>query len=143
MQNDKNKTLSPIFYGTLFAAAFALNWIWEVSQTFAFDMSGVSVGKMLLFCTFASVIDGIVTVIVFWLLAKFFKDINWKFFLGATVLGAISALFFEQMAFTFNLWSYDEEMPVLPILGTGLLPFLQLTILVPLAIWLTMKLKKI
>lgn len=126
----------------LFVVAFGLNWIWEVSQTFAFEMSGVSIGKMLFFCTFASVIDGIVTAAIFWVLQKLIADINWKFYLAAAGLGASSAVLFEQMAFTFDLWSYDEEMPVLPFLGTGLLPFLQLTILVPLAIWLTMRLKR-
>lgn len=142
MQSDKNKTISPIFYGTLFVTAFTLNWFWEVAQTFAFDMSGVSIGKMLLFCTFASVIDGVVTVLIFWLLQRFIEVVNWKFYLAAAVFGSLSAIFFERAAFTFNLWSYDEEMPVLPILGTGLLPFLQLTILVPLAIGLAAKLKK-
>lgn len=130
------------FYLYLYIVAFAVNWIWEISQTFAFDMSGVSTGKMLLFCTFASVIDGIVTMLIFWLLRKFIEELNWKLFLAAAVLGALSAVFFEQTAFIFELWSYDEEMPVLPVIGTGLLPLVQLTILVPLAIWLTIKVKK-
>jgi hypothetical protein len=126
----------------LFAFAFGLNWIWEISQTFAFEMSGVSGGKMLLFCTFAAVIDGIVTIAIFWILHKIIAVVNLKFYLSAAVLGALSAVFFEQVAFTFDLWSYDDKMPVLPVLGTGLLPFLQLTILVPAAIWLTLKLKR-
>ncbi len=130
------------FYLVLFVVAFSVNWIWEVSQTFAFEMSGVSVGKMLLFCTFASVIDGIVTAAIFWVLQKLIADINWKFYLSAAVLGALCAIFFEELAFAFNLWSYAKGMPVLPFLGTGLLPFLQLMILVPAAIWLTLKLKR-
>ncbi len=128
------------FYLYLFIVAFAVNWIWEVSQTFAFDMNGVSTGKMLLFCTFASVIDGIVTVLIFWLLRKFIEELGWKFFLAAAVLGALTAVFFEQTAFNFNLWSYDEEMPVIPVIGTGLLPLVQLTLLVPLAIFISKKL---
>ncbi len=126
----------------LFVVAFGLNWIWEVSQTFAFEMSGVSVGKMLLFCTFASIIDGIITMAIFWVLQKLTAETNWRFYLSAACLGALCAIFFEQMAFTFNFWTYNEGMPVLPFLGTGLLPFLQLMILVPAAIWLTVKLKR-
>ncbi len=140
MLNGKSK-ISFIIYGVLFAVAFSLNWIWEISQTFAFDMSGVSGGKMLLFCTFAAVIDGIVTIAIFWILHKIMAVVNWKFYLLAAVLGASSAVFFEQIAFTFDLWLYDDKMPVLPVLGTGLLPFMQLTMLVPLAIWLKLKLK--
>lgn len=141
MLNEKSKN-SFSFYAVLFATAFGLNLIWEISQTFAFNMSGVSSGKMLLFCTFAAVIDGIVTIAVFWILHKIFAGVNWKFYLSAAVPGALTAVFFEQIAFTFDLWSYDERMPVLPVLGTGLLPFLQLTMLMPSAIWLTSKLKR-
>lgn len=130
------------FYGVLFAVAFSINWVWEVSQTFAFDMSGVSIVKMLLFCTFASIIDGIVTVFIFWVLQRFLKKFSLKFYVAAALLGALTAIFFEQMAFAFNLWSYDKEMPVLPFVEIGLLPFVQLTILVPIAIWLTVKLRK-
>lgn len=141
MLNEKSKN-SFSFYAVLFATAFGLNLIWEISQTFAFNMSGVSGGKMLLFCTFAAVIDGIVTIAIFWILQKLCSRTNWKFYLAAAVFGALSAVFFEQLAFTFGLWSYEERMPVLPVLGTGLLPFLQSTMLVPLAIWLTTKLKR-
>ena len=80
--------------------------------------------------------------LIFWILRKIFSEIDWKFYLAAAGLGALTAIFFEQIAFTFNLWSYGEEMPLLPVLGTGLLPLVQLTVLVPLAIWLTVKLKK-
>ena len=130
------------FYGTLFSVAFGLNWIWEVFQTFAFDMSGVSVGQMLLFCTFASVLDAIVTVAIFWVLQKLTVVIGWKFYLFTAASGALCAVFFEQAAFMFNLWSYNERMPVLPFLGMGVLPVLQLMILVPAAIWLALKLRR-
>ncbi len=140
MKKPENSTLNS--YSILFAVAFCLNWIWEIAQTFAFEMSGVSIAKMLLFCTFASVVDGVVTVLIFWLLQRFLKSFDWKFYLAAAGSGALSAIFFEQIAFTFNLWSYGEQMPVLPFLGTGLLPFLQLMILVPTAIWLALKLKR-
>lgn len=131
------------FYSGLFVCAFALNWIWEISQTFAFEMSGLSTAKMLFFCTLASIIDGVVTVLIFWLMRKIFEKLDWKFYLVATALGAICAIIFEQFAFIFGLWSYGDKMPVLPLLGTGLLPLAQLSILVPLAIWLTARYKKI
>lgn len=141
MLKEKSK-ISFTFYAVLFAVAFGLNLVWEISQTFAFEMGGVSGGKMLLFCALASIIDGIVTVLVFWILQKVLKRFDWKYYLAAAIFGAVCAVFFEQMAFTFNLWSYDEEMIVLPFLGTGLLPLLQLAMLVPAAIWLTIKLNR-
>lgn len=33
-------------------------------------------------------------------------------------------------------WTYAEHMPVLPVLGTGLLPLMQWLILPPLIVWL-------
>jgi len=66
-----------------------------------------------------------------------------KFYIGAAVLGAWCAIGFEWLAFRFGLWSYSEQMVVLPAIGTGLLPFVQLTILVPSAIWRAGKLKEI
>lgn len=58
------------------------------------------------------------------------------------LLGALCAIGFERVAFGLGLWSYNERMIVLPVIKTGLLPFIQLMILVPLAIWLAKKLKK-
>lgn len=139
MKSANNFTLK--FYGLLFGIAFVLNWIWEVSQMYAFSMGELSFLQKLLFCSLASVIDGIATIAIFWILQKLVADVNWKFYLSAAGLGAIFAIVFEQVAFTFNLWSYGEVMPVLPTLGTGLLPLTQLPLLVPAAIRLTFKLK--
>ncbi len=139
LQKNRNESLSLFLFGTLFVVAFLLNWFWEVSQTVAFDMRGVGTGKMLLFCTLAAIVDAIITVIVFWSLQKLFRRRDWKFYVSAAAFGAIFAILFEQIAFIFGLWSYDQKMPVLPFLGTGLLPFLQLTILIPTAIWVTLK----
>ncbi len=136
MLNKKSK-ISFTFFGVLFAVAFGLNWIWEISQTFAFEMSGISGGKMLLFCTFAAVIDGFVAIAIYRILHKIIAVVNWKFYLAATVLGALSAVFFEQTAFTFGLWEYNEKMIVVPFTKIGLLPFVQLTVLVPAAILLS------
>lgn len=95
--------------------------------------------KALLACTGASVIDAIVTVAIYGLLARFMKPNQTMFYLGAAVLSALCAVGFEWFAVYFNLWSYSEQMIVLPIIDVGLLPFVQLTLLVPSAIWLTRK----
>lgn len=95
--------------------------------------------EALLTCTGASVVDAIVTVAIYGLLARLVKPNQAIFYLGAAVLGALCAVGFEWFAVYFNLWSYSEQMIVLPIIGVGLLPFVQLTLLVPSAIWLTEK----
>ncbi len=132
------------FYSVLFGVSFSLNWVWEMAQMFA-NQTELNEGwlKVFLSCTGASVIDAVVTVGIYALLARLMKPNQAKFYIGAAVLGALCAIGFEWLAFRFGLWSYSEQMVVLPVIGTGLLPFIQLTILVPSAIWLTSNLKGI
>jgi hypothetical protein len=136
--------LSLIFYGVLSAIAFGLNWIWQIGQMFAYAAeAGDSWTKSFLFCTLASVGDAIVTIAIYVLLKFLIRLDGAKFYLCAAISGALCAAFFEWFAFRFGLWSYGEQMIVLPIINVGLLPFVQLTLLVPLAICLSGKFKGI
>ncbi|MEP6902291.1 MAG: hypothetical protein ABJA66_11105 [Actinomycetota bacterium] len=125
------------FYALLAAIAFGLNWLWEMAQMFAFEIKPEDgLGKIFLFCTLAAVIDALVTIGIYVLLMKF-NLANRKVFYPLTILlGAICAVGFELFALRFELWSYNRTMPVVPFLEVGLLPLIQLTTFVPLAIWL-------
>lgn len=132
------------FYGVLLAVAFGLNWVWEMTQMFAFDAKpGSSRAEVFLFCTLASVVDAGVTAAIYAALKSLLRLDGATFYLAAAFWGAWCAVFFEWLARLFNLWSYNERMPVIPFLETGLLPFVQLTLLVPLAIWLARKFRKV
>ncbi|MDQ3750919.1 MAG: hypothetical protein M3367_18160 [Acidobacteriota bacterium] len=138
------KNSSLIFYGILSVIAFGLNWIWEIRQMFAYAMeANDSWTKSFLFCTLASFTDAIVTVATYVFLKFLMKPGGAKFYLCAAVLGALCAIGFEWFAFRFGLWSYGEQMIVLPVINVGLMPFVQLTLLLPLAIWLTRKFKDV
>ena len=128
------------FYAVLAAVAFGLNWIWEMAQmsVYTAEVGGLW-SKSFLFCTLASVIDAATTMAICALLKFLMKGRDVKFYLSAAISGALCAVGFEWFALHFGLWSYGERMIVLPILGVGLLPFVQLTLLVPLAIRLTNK----
>ena len=132
-------------YAALAIIAFGLNWVWEMTQMFAFEIKlGNSRAEVFLFCTLAAVVDTLVTVAVYGLLAQTTTRRNrLGFYTSAAFLGAWCAVFFEWFARIFNLWSYNEKMLRLPLLETGLLPFLQLTLLVPLATWLARRFKKV
>lgn len=127
----------------LLAVAFGLNLIWEIGQLFAFQSKpGGGWLEALFFCSLASVIDAIATLAIDDFLRFLMKTGGGAmFYLSAAILGALCAVGFEWFAFRFNLWSYGEQMIVLPVINVGLLPFVQLTLLVPLAIWLTRKFK--
>ena len=132
------------FYAFLAATTFGLNWIWEMAQMFAYaQKTAGSFAETFIFCTLASVIDAVTTLAICALLKFLMKRRDGNFYLSAAVLGALCAIGFEWFALHFGLWSYGEQMVVLPILGVGLLPFVQLTLLVPLAIWLTKKFQSV
>ncbi|MDQ6788178.1 MAG: hypothetical protein M3033_15340 [Acidobacteriota bacterium] len=118
--------------------AFVLNWIWEVAQISAFKTAEKSMFESLLFCTVASVIDALTIWAIYLAAAFLFGRGGWKFYLTAALLAALSVIIFEKTAFAFGWWSYDERMPVVPVIGVGVLPFLQLIILAPLAIRLAL-----
>lgn len=136
-ENIEKSPFGAGFYARLFALAFALNWVWEMTQMITFKINPAeSRIKIFIFCTLATVIDALVTIGIYESLKKIGVGNRLVFYSLAAALGAGLAIGFERFAFRFELWEYNEKMPVVPILGTGLLPLAQLTLLVPLAIWL-------
>ena len=127
------------FYVCLAVISFALNWIWEIAQMSAYRTAEKSWGETLFFCTLATVIDVLAVLAIHGAAVFFINRRDWKFYLTDALLGAVCAVLFEKIAFAFGWWRYDEGMIVVPILGTGLLPFVQLTTLAPVSIWLAAK----
>lgn len=132
----KSIFISKYFIVTLLIFAFVLNWIWEVAQNSAYKTAEKSMFESLLFCTLASVIDALTILAIYGAAKYLFGRGSWKIYLTAALLGALCAVVFEKIAFAFGWWSYHPKMPTVPLLGTGLSPLLQLTLLSPLAIWL-------
>lgn len=122
----------------LFVAAFALNWPWEMLQMPAYvELAGRSWGETAVVCTLATFGDAILTLLVYaagalvtrrprWALGG-----GWKVYLFAALGGALCAVVIERAALSAARWSYTDVMP--QVLGVGLLPLLQLTLLVPAA----------
>lgn len=139
ISNNNRTTPAKFFYVKLAIIAFALNWIWEIAQMSAYPTSDASTLESLIFCTLATVIDVVIILAIYGISAFLFRRQDWRLYLTAALLGALSAVIFEKVAFAFDLWSYNERMPVVPIIKTGLFPFVQLTTLAPLTIWLATK----
>ncbi len=109
------------------------------------SLAETSMLNSLIFCTVASFADVVITLGAYlpvalirwnwrWWLAARFQD-----FLIFAVFGAISATLIELVAINRGLWSYGSYMPIVPLLKIGLLPLLQLTILLPTALWIALK----
>jgi hypothetical protein len=58
---------------------------------------------------------------------------RWNVYATGAVLGGLVATALECRFLASGRWSYNERMPVVPILGVGLWPLLRLTLLVPAA----------
>ena len=144
--SDANQSISVrSFLVRLFVAAFLLNWVWEISQMSFYNESGKSWLVKILGCTLATVGDALLTLLAYGIGALFTRNSRWgigggwKVYLTLAVCGAGFAVIIEWIARAFGHWSYNDRMPIIPLIEVGLLPFLQLTILLPVALWLTVR----
>ncbi|MEK7628176.1 MAG: hypothetical protein AAB421_02020 [Patescibacteria group bacterium] len=74
--------------------------------------------------------------------ARWFSDICLQDLLSLSVVGFFIAIFVEYKAFANGSWFYLDAMPIIPFLGIGLSPVLQMVVLLPLSIFLTSVSKK-
>lgn len=103
------------FWSALALVAFVLNWVWEMLQIPASrETAGRSWAETLGPCTLAALGDVGLTFAVFG-------------------LGALAAAV-EARSTASGWWSYMDRMPVVPVLGVGLWPLLQLALLIPASI---------
>ena len=132
----------PEFNVLLFA--FLVNYPWEFLQVpFFAGMPTAGHWDAILFCTRAAGGDALIALTGYWVVAFFWGSRYW--ILQPTVrqigvfvaAGVVITIVFEWHATEIaQRWTYAERMPVLPVLGTGLLPLLQWTLLLPLIAWL-------
>lgn len=131
------------YYLILFLVGFFINLIWEISQMqFFAGKPGDTFLEGIYYCSLASVIDGITVISIYFIASRILNSVNLYFYLLTGLLGALSAVIFESIAFYFNLWSYKESMPIVPFIEVGILPFIQLILLVPLSIFLANQIYK-
>ena len=130
------------YVAALLAVSFAVNWVWEVVQMAAYaPAEGLSRAEEFLVCTLASVGDAALTLLVFGAAAvvkrprQWVWDGGWKAYGVAALAGGALAVLIERAALAAGYWSYAPGMPRVPVLGVGLLPYAQLTLLVPSSLW--------
>ncbi|PAU80345.1 hypothetical protein CK501_07795 [Halovibrio salipaludis] len=124
--------------------AFLLNYPWEFLQVpFYRAMPQAAHWDAILFCSRATVGDALIALASFWWVALMSRSRRWvthpspwqvvNFSAFAVVITIILEWHATVVA---GRWAYAEQMPVLPVIGTGLLPLLQWVILPPLIVWL-------
>lgn len=127
---------------SLLTVSFAVNWVWEAVQMAAYAPApGRSRREGFFFCTLASAGDAVLTLLVFAAVVvlersrRWAGDGGWKAYGAAALAGGALAVLIEWAALGAGYWSYAPRMPRVPLLGVGLLPFVQLTVLVPFSLW--------
>jgi hypothetical protein len=127
------------FFVVTVLTGFVLNEIWEMAQMSAYvETTGHSWTNTLGFCTRAAAGDVGIILGIYAAGALAAGDSGWglrgywNIYATAAVLGLVYAALVEHAALAAGRWSYTERMPVVPGLGAGLWPLLQMTLLPPL-----------
>ena len=131
------------FFAATVLTGFVLNEIWEIAQMFAYvDTVGRSWTSSLGLCTWAAVGDVEIIHGIYATGALAAGDLvwglrgRWNMYAAAAVLGLAYAVLVEHAALATGRWLYTEHMPMVPGLGAGLWPLLQMTLLPPLTVWI-------
>lgn len=138
----KNLRSQRAFFAALMVAAFFLNWFWEIVQMPAYAAAPRSWSGTALAHVVPSLGDVAITLGIYGIAALAAGRLDWaatgkwNVYATAALLGGASATAYEWKALGAGWWSYSERMPVVQVLGVGLWPLLQLTLLVPAALWL-------
>jgi hypothetical protein len=126
------------FFAAMVLTGLVLNEIWEMGQMSAYvETAGHSWMSTLGLCSWAAVGDmGIILGIYSagslaagepcWGLSG-----RWNIYATAAVMGLVYAVLVEHAALASGRWAYTERMPVVSVLGAGLWPLLQMTLLPP------------
>lgn len=114
--------------------SFLTNWAWEMAQMRAYATLADQPWDSTIFpCSVAALADAGLTLAICGvsiLLAR----AGLPLLASSALLGAVAAVVIEKVELARGSWSYSEEMPIVPVVGAGLWPLLQLTLLVPVAI---------
>lgn len=130
--------------------SFFFHLAWEFLQAPLFsNMHNVSHMAGIVTCLQATLGDVAIALAAFWGTAALARSRRW--FLMPR-LGDMAAFLAIGIAITIGLeylhteitdrWAYGDQMPVLPILGTGLAPLAQWLVVPPLSLWYLRRLQR-
>lgn len=112
--------------------AFVLNFIWENLHAGLYgDYDYFMKSIYFLGCTLG---DVVLTFIIYGLVAVVLKDrywirsFNFRSFVIVLLMAGLVAFVAEWAVIELNFWSYNDKMPIIPVLKVGLSPFLAIAI---------------
>lgn len=129
-----------ISYAVLAGISFLLHILWERLHIVLYT-GYESLEGMLPVYLFATIGDVFYTLLVVFLIAVVRRDRAWmekirtKDYATLAVIGCTVAVYVEAKARIYERWAYTDAMPV--IWGFGLSPLIQMTVLLPLSVYIT------
>ncbi len=128
--------------------AFVLHIAWENTQAPLFQ-GYPSFPQHLPVCFIGTMGDVALTLSVYLIVALFKDNFGWlaasnkKDVTALAVIGFFLAVGIEQRALLLGRWGYKDIMPIIPYLKVGLTPVFQMTLLLPLSVYLTKRFKTV
>ena len=122
--------------------AFILNFVWENMQAPLY-MGYIDFWQHLPICFIATLGDVAIILFIFGCFALVYRNFYWLNNMNAikimilAILGAIISVVIEIFALNTGRWAYADAMPT--INSIGVLPILQMVIILPLTFYLTSK----
>jgi hypothetical protein len=123
---------------TLFVLAALFNYPWELAQS-PFYMGMRNLNRMWWHCLVASLGDGLLVLLIFaagWTALHrqdWFVRPGLRGYVVMLAVGLIISVIIEWTAVHIaGRWTYTERMPLVPGLGIGVLPIMQMLVLPPL-----------
>lgn len=121
---------------TVFAVAFALNFVWEMAQAPLYGPMGTP-WEATRRCLIASLGDGALVLGILTCLCVLtgHASVERQYTL-AMVVGVVVAVAVELWGLGQGRWSYLASMPLIPGTELGIVPLLQMAALTPVTMWL-------
>lgn len=126
----------------LVTISFALHFVWESAHIHLYTGYGDVSGGVPI-TLWASIGDVLYTLaaVAFFMLMRHERNVlaglQGKDIAVLAIVGFFIALGVEYKALLLHRWAYTEAMPIIPLLGIGLSPVLQMMLLLPFTVYLT------
>ena len=142
LKHSNNRNVFKRLCYLIISSSFLLNFAWEMLQMTLFLNMSPS-WQSTLFCTFASVADVIMVLLLYFGFATIYKqpfwikNINIQRSLMLILIGGIGAVLAELRHLSQGNWAYAPSMPIVPFVNVGLSPVLQFMFIPALSYYLS------
>jgi hypothetical protein len=129
--------------GSIFFLSVLVNYPWELAQMVLYRWWSTPWSVGLLEGLKAALGDGLLILALYAMGCAVFRSRDWVLKPGASgyaflsLSGMVFAVAAEWHAAAWSPWAYSSIMPLVPVLGVGLMPVLQMMILPPFVVHLT------